>query len=828
MCYRLPSCKALPPAFSIKENILSSVSDTSTTRVAAGVRVYATLLAVILLLVGAYFLYGGYTLIALGGSAYYLLSGLVLIAAAVLLFRADVRVGPLYLAFFAATLVWALWETGLQFWPLAARLGMFAVFGLLIALCLPKLRGATDIERIRSFSYGAAAVLAVALVATFAGAFNPAWLVKPDHVPAIATDYKPGNEPNQWTGFGRTPRGEQFSPDTQINRSNIDKLAVAWTFHTGDITGNGRENQNTPLQIGNTLYPCTPTNQVFAVRGDTGEKLWHYDPKVTAKATANWMRCRSLAYYDVPGLADDAPGKRRIYVSTGDMRLVALDAATGKPVPGFGEDGTVFLAAGMGAVIPGFYNPTSGPFLAGKNLIVGGWVMDNQSADEPSGVVRAFDAVTGKLAWAWDVGRPGQPNPPAEGQSYTRSTPNMWATPSYDAELNMVYLPTGSGTPDLFGGQRSAATDRVGASVVAVDATTGKEIWTFQLVHHDVWDYDMPSKPVLYDMPDGKGGRIPALVQAGKNGQIYVLDRRTGKPITKVEERAVPTNGVPGEKLSPTQPYSVGMPSMRDPVLTEKMMWGITPIDQLNCRIQFKDLHYEGDYTPPQMQWYLQSPSWFGTTNWGGQSIDKQHDIMIVNDMRVMMKGRLLSRADEVAETKKSGKGTDSTGGVVPMRKTPYGAERGMVMSFLGVPCTNPPFGTMGAIDMRTQKMLWQRSLGTPSEFGPLGIKTHLPIELGMPTLGGAVTTASGLVFFSATSDYYLRAIDVMTGETLWKSKLPVGAGSTPLVFTSPEDGRQYVVVTANGARSAPDFGDYIIAYALPKSLTAKASATPK
>jgi quinate dehydrogenase (quinone) len=796
--------------------------------VPTGVRVYATLLALILLLVGAYFIYGGFQLLALGGSFYYLLAGFTLIAAAVLLFRADVRVGHLYLAFFIVTLVWALWETGLKFWPLTARLGMFAMFGLLIALCLPRLRGAAGIKRIRPVSYGVSAVLATGLAATFIGAFSPVWLVKPDHVPAAASDYKPAKEPSKWVGFGRTPSGEQFAPDSQINRNNVDKLEVAWTFHTGDMSGNGRENQNTPLQIGNTLYPCTPTNQVFAVRGDTGEKLWHFEPHVNPGSTAGWMRCRSLAYYEVPGLADNAPGKRRLYVTTGDMRLIALDAANGKPVPGFGKDGTVFLAGGMGAVIPGFYNPTSGPLLAGKNLIVGGWVMDNQSADEPSGVVRAFDAVTGDLAWAWDVGRPGQPNPPPAGQSYTRSTPNMWATPSYDPELNMLYLPTGNGTPDLFGGQRSAATDRVGAAVVAVDATTGQERWTFQLVHHDVWDYDMPSKPVLYDMPDGKGGRIPALVQASKNGEIFVLDRRTGKPITKVEERPVPTNGVPGEKLSSTQPYSVGMPSMRDPVLNEKMMWGITPIDQLNCRIQFKSLYYVGDYTPPQLKWYLQSPSWYGTTNWGGQAIDKQHDIMIVNDMRVMMKGRLLSREDEIAQAKKTGKGSHSTGGVVPMSGTPYGGERGMVMSFLGVPCTNPPFGTMGAIDMRTQKMLWHRSLGTPSEFGPLGIKTHLPIELGMPTLGGAVPTGSGLVFFSATSDYFLRALDVMTGETLWKSKLPVGAGSTPLVFTSPQDGRQYVVVTAHGSRAAPDYGDYIIAYALPKSVAVKTHAAGK
>jgi quinate dehydrogenase (quinone) len=436
-----------PPASHFKEIILSSVSDISRTKVSTWVRVYAIVLAVILLLVGAYFLYGGYQLFALGGSAYYLVAGVTLIASAVLLFRADVRVGYLYSAFFLITLVWALWETGLKFWPLAARLGMFAVLGLLIAICLPNLRGAAAIRRIRPVAYGAAGVLAIALIGAFAGAFSPAWLVAPDHVPAVAADYKPAAEPNQWTGFGRTAKGEQFSPDSQINRGNIDKLEVAWTFHTGDMTGNGRENQNTPLQIGNTLYPCTPTNQVFAVRGDTGEKLWHWDPKVTPKATANWMRCRSLAYYDVPGLAADAPGKRRIYVTTGDMRLVALDAATGKPVPGFGDNGTVFLATGMGAVIPGYYNPTSGPFLAGKNLIVGGWVMDNQSADEPSGVVRAFDAETGKLAWAWDVGRPGQPNPPAAGQSYTRSTPNMWATPSYDAALNMVYLRPATARP---------------------------------------------------------------------------------------------------------------------------------------------------------------------------------------------------------------------------------------------------------------------------------------------------------------------------------------------------------------------------------------------
>lgn len=786
----------------------------------AGLRIYAGLLALALAAIGAYFLYAGVQLLSLGGSVYYVPAGVVLLATAVLLFRLDMRAAWLYAVFLVLTALWAVWEVGLAFWPLAARVGLFAVLGMLIALCVPALPAVRGIVRVRRGAFATAGLLAAGLVAAAANAFSPIWIAKADHAPAVANDYDAAKQPANWVGFGRTTSGEQFAPDDQITKENVNQLQVAWTLHTGDVSAAGRENQNTPLQIGNTLYPCTQSGQVFAVRADTGAKLWHYTPGVTPEATANWMRCRSLAYYDNPDVADGTPGKRRIYISTGDMRLVALDADSGMLVPTFGENGVVALAHRMGTVKPGFYNPTSGPLLAGRNLIVGGWVMDNQSTDEPSGVVRAFDAVTGKMAWAWDVGRPGQTGEPADGETYTRGTPNMWATPSYDPELGLVYLPTGNGTPDLFGGNRSAATDRVSSSVVALDAQTGLERWTFQLVHHDVWDYDLPSKPVLYDMPDGKGGRIPALVQAGKNGQIYVLDRRNGKPITNVEERAVPTGGVPGERLSSTQPYSVGMPAMRDGVVSEESMWGITPIDQLNCRVQFAGLHFEGDYTPPQLKWYLQNPSWFGTTNWGGQSIDKRHDIMIVNDMRIMMKGRLLSRADTNARLAATGKTSAHTGGVVPMERTPYGAERGMVQSFLGVPCTTPPFGTMAAIDMTTQKVLWHRSLGTPEQFGPLGMKTHLPMELGMPTLGGAVTTGSGLVFFSATSDYYLRALDVATGEVVWKSPLPVGGGSTPLVFTSPADGRQYVVVTASGSRSAPDYGDYIIAYALPGRTT--------
>jgi quinate dehydrogenase (quinone) len=630
-----------------------------------------------------------------------------------------------------------------------------------------------------------------------------------------------------WTQYGRTPEGDQFAPFDQITPQNVRKLKVAWTFRTGDLATGGKENQNTPLQIGDRLFACTPSNQIFALEAETGRQIWKYDPQVGRDASPSWQRCRSVAYQDLGPAPDLIPKatawaavpacQRRIYLTTADMRLIAVDAANGRRCAGFGQGGAVMLAAGMGPVTPGFYNPTSGPVVAGDNLIVGGWVMDNQSTDEPSGVVRAFDLRTGALAWAFDVGRPGQPNPPPEGQTYSRGTPNMWSVPTYDAALGLIYLPMGNGTPDMYGGHRSAATDRVGAALVALDARTGQERWVFQTTHHDVWDYDLPSKPVMYDIPDAAGGRLPALIQTTKRGEIFVLDRRTGRPITAVQEKRVPTNALPGERLSPTQPYSVGMPQIRQGPLSERGMWGITPIDQLACRVAFKRLKYQGDFTPPTTDWYIPHPSPYGTLNWGGVSVDRVHDYLILNDMRIMMKARLIPRAGVEEATKASGKTAPSVAGVVPMAQTPYGAARAMVTSMLGVPCTEPPFGMMTAIDLKTKQIVWQRSLGTPKQIGPLGHGAGFAIPIGMPSLGGPVATKSGLIFYTGTADYFVRAMDVKNGRELWRAALPVAGQSTPLVFTSPTSGKEYVVVTAGGGRTAPDRGDYIIAYALPK-----------
>jgi len=779
-------------------------------------------------LIGAWLAYGGVQLLQLGGSFYYLPAGLLMLVSGVLVARSDRRGAWLFALTFVLTVLWALWEAGLNFWPLAARVGLLAVIGLLIALVTPGLRGNAGRVPVRRASFGIAAVLAVGLVAAFAGAFQPIWLVRPGDAPAIADGYKPGDDGADWTNYGRTTDGNQFSPLDQITPQNVSDMKVAWTFRTGDFAYGGAENQNTPLQIGKVIYACTPANKVFAIDADSGKQVWKYDPQVNPGYSPTWLRCRSLAYYELPKpatpAAADAPTaparpaacQRRIYLTTADLRLIALDAATGTPCADFGDKGQTSLAKGMGELVPGFYNPTAGPVMAGDRLLVGGWIMDNQAVDEPSGAVRAFDPVTGKLAWAWDIGRPGVTNEPAEGEHYTRGTPNTWAAPTYDPQLGLVYLPTGNGTPDMYGGQRTDAINRVNSSIVALDAKTGAERWVFQTTHHDVWDYDLPSKPVLYDVPGANAERIPTLIQTTKRGEIFMLDRRTGKPIADVVEKAVPTDGLPGEKLSPTQPYSVGMPQIRQGVLTEAGMWGITPIDQLMCRIAFKELKYDGDFTAPDTRWYIPHPSPFGTMNWGGISIDKAHDYLIVNDMRIMMKARLLPRADADKALMASGKTIPSVAGIVPMTGTPYGVSRVMVTSALGVPCTDPPFGTMTAIDLKTRKIAWQRSLGTVEQLGPLGMKTHMPIPIGMPSLGGPVATASGLIFYTGTADYYLRAMDVKTGQEIWKAPLPVGAQSTPLVFKSPESGRQYVVVTAGGGRTAPERGDYIIAYALP------------
>ncbi|CAN5294031.1 glucose/quinate/shikimate family membrane-bound PQQ-dependent dehydrogenase [soil metagenome] len=796
------------------------------------------LFGVVLLLCGAALAVGGARLMSLGGSWYYLLAGLGLLIAGFQYVRRRPSATAWLGLVFVATVIWALAEVGFDYWQLLPRLVMLAVLTMLGMLLAPRL-GSLGTKP----AFGLAGLLFVCLLGTLGFAFVPHGVTRPSGTvaaatptPAVAPDA--ATAPN-WTHYGRTPNGTRFAPVDQITPANVKDLNVAWTFRTGRDTKGMTEDQNTPIQIGNTVYACTPHNVIFALNADTGEQRWKFDPQAKSPL---WQRCRGVGYFDAaqapstgtptaiatatpaaapapaaPAAPANGSCAQRIVMTTIDSRLMELDAHTGTPCADFGNNGTVDLKAGMGKVDPGYYFQTSAPTVARDLVIVGGWVWDNMALGEPSGVVRAFSARTGALVWAWDMGNPAITAEPPAGETYTRGTPNVWSTPSFDDKLGLVYLPTGNATPDFWGGSRSKAAEEYSASVVALDIQTGRERWKFQTAHHDVWDYDVPSQPALYDVRDKSGSTVPALVQPTKRGQIFMLDRRDGKPIAEVQEKPVPQGAAEGDFLSPTQPYSVGMPSIGANTLTEADMWGTTPFDQMLCRIAFKEMRYEGEFTPPGITKSLQYPGFYGGMNWGSSSIDERNGTLIVNDMRIPQVVQLVPRAETERRLAAKRAGADGHAGLAPQTGTPFGADKNMFMSVLGVPCHKPPYGALTAIDLNTRQIVWQVPMGTVHDSGPLGIATGMNMPVGMPTLGGPVTTQGGLVFYAGTQDYYLRAIDAANGDELWKARLPVGAQATPMSYMSPDSGRQYVVISVGGTRGSPDRGDYIIAYALPK-----------
>jgi len=787
------------------------------------------LFGVILVIIGLPLVYGGVQLIFLGGSWYYALAGLGIILSGIL-YALRHKIGFwLYALIFLATIVWALWEAGLAFWPLVPRLVAPTVVAIFALLLLPLFPYSTR----KRGPFAIAGLLVLALIATGIYAFQPHEVtrnafakVETPAVPAAAASA------GDWRYYGRTPAGTRYAPFDQINKDNVGGLEVAWTFRSGDTPSGSAQDQNTPLFVGDTLYTCSPTNIVHALNPDTGEVKWKFDPQAKAPL---WQRCRGVSYYEpatvpaeatpaapadgtapaqpaAPAAPATAACAARIVMTTIDARLIELDARTGEPCADFGTGGTVDLKQGMGEIKPGFYFQTSAPTVMRDLILIGGWVWDNVETGEPSGAVRAFSARTGELVWAWDLGNPAITKLPPEGESYTRGTPNVWSTPAYDDALGLVYLPTGNATPDFWGGHRSKEAEEYSSSVVALDIATGRERWKFQTVHHDIWDYDVPSQPALYDVPDGKGGTAPALIQVTKRGQIFMLDRRDGKPIAEVEEKPVPQGAMEGDWTSATQPYSTGMPSIGTEPFTEARMWGATPFDQLYCRIAFKKMRYDGEFTPPRTDYSLIYPGYYGGMNWGSASVDEANGLLIVNDIRMPQFVTLLPR--EQADNYGPSAAHDGLG---TQLGTPYGALKNGFMSPLGVPCHQPPYGTISAIDLKSRQLVWQVPAGTLQDTGPLGMKTGLQIPIGMPSLGGPMTTSGGLVFYAGTQDYYLRAIDVTTGGELWKGRLPVGAQATPMTYTSPETGRQYVIISAGGARQSPDRGDYIVAYALPK-----------
>lgn len=787
-------------------------------------RWYWLAVGLLMLLTGLYMTIGGGVLLVKGGSWYFVLMGLAQLVSSVLLLARRRAGAHVYALAFVLSLVWAWWDAGWEFWPLVSRLMVFAVLGLLVAL------GYTQLEagKLVMNDYGrlgaavSVVVLGLGIVATAVSAFSPKGVIAPEvtEVPSVGSMEIRASD---WTDWGQGPTGQRFAALEQISRDNVDKLAVAWTARTGDVpqsTGSGAEDQNTPQQIGDRLYVCTAYGKVLALDVDTGEERWKFDPEARSP---NWQRCRGLAYFDgneaalrasgASGrLGDVAPGcRRRLFLPTIDARLIALDPDSGKPCTDFGKDGVVDLTQGMGEVREGWYQQTSAPLVAENLVIVGGRVADNFSTDEPSGVVRAFDVLSGKLVWAWDPGNPDITGPPPQGQTYTRNSPNVWGGMSYDARLGLAYLGTGNATPDFYAAQRTPEMEKNSSAIVAMDIRTGKPRWLYQTVHHDLWDFDIPSQPALVDVSNAQGGVDPALLQVTKQGMIFMLNRETGEPLAEVQELPVPQGHVPGERYAPTQPHSTGMPNIGNQTLKESDMWGATPFDQLLCRIAFKDMDHQGVFTPPGMGPTLQFPGSLGGMNWGSVSIDPISQTMFVNDMRLGLANHMIARAD----MKPGASGIEM--GAVPQEGTPFGAMRQRFLSPLGIPCQKPPFGTMTAVDLKSRQIKWQVPVGTVRDTGPLGIPMWLTIPIGMPTLGASMVTKSGLVFFAGTQDFYLRALDSASGREIWRSRLPVGSQGGPMSYVSPRTGRQYVVITAGGARQSPKRGDYVIAYALPQ-----------
>lgn len=784
-------------------------------------RLLLGILGALLALAGLGLAAGGVKLVSLGGSWYYLIAGLALLATGVLYALRKPTAAIVLAVTVLGTLLWALSEVGLNFWGLVPRLAPFLVMGLVAGLIHPLLTGGRN----KVPSFAVAGVFAVLLIAGFAAMFKPHGVTVADVTPTLAPVELKNDGSANWEFYGNDAEGTRFAPFDQITKDNVKDLQVAWSFHTGELAEGASESQNTPSQIGDTVYTCTPTSEVIALDADTGAEKWRHREELKNTKTV-WNRCRGVGYYEpasvtnpypIEGEIHTAPAAsaicaRRIIQATMDAELVALDADTGALCTDFGTNGKVSMMTGLGDVKFGHsfsYAYTSAPTIIRNLIVVGGWVFDGRALDEPSGVIRAFSADTGALLWAWDLGNPEITKLPPEGETYTRGTPNMWTHPAFDEELGLVYMPLGNEQPDFWGGSRTELTDKYSTGLVALDIATGRDKWVFQTAHHDIWDYDLASQPTLYDLPDGR----PTLALPTKRGQIFLLDRRTGAPVAGVEERPVPQEVAFGDYVAPTQPYSTEMPTFGTAQLTEADMWGATMFDQLACRIAFKKLNYKGEFTAPQTEPTLIYPGYYGGFNWGSAALDKRSGYLFVNDIRMPQVVTLRPAEGIDFEALTSGHGVGST---YPMIGTPFVIDHEAFNSPLGLPCNAPPWGVFGVVDLNKKQLVWERPAGTVEDAVVNGIRAGLPVPLGMPTLGGGVVTASGLVFYAGTQDFYLRAMDMATGEEVWKGRLPVGAQATPMSYVSPKTGKQYILIVAGGARQSPVRGDLVIAYALP------------
>lgn len=786
-------------------------------------------LGVILALIGLTLIIGGGWLIGLGGSWYYLLAGLGLLASGVMLARRSLTGAFIYIGVFILTVLWALWEVGIDGWGLAPRVIAPAVLLAFVLATLPALKpGRGKVWA----AGGAVGLLALLMIGGVASANAARVHVDGD---ILAAQQIASSDPDalpvgaDWPAYGGTYHAQRYSPLTQITPENVGRLERVWSLHTGDLPGDrpGAQNkyasENTPLKVGNTLYICTGKNMVLAVDAATGRNIWKHDPQVSDDNIPYTAACRGVSYYVVPNAVATDPCATRIIWGTLDARLIAVDARTGQRCAGFGQNGQVDTSANMGRLIPGMVSITSAPTIVRGVVVTGHQILDGQYREAPSGVIKGFDAVTGQLRWAWDMNRPDINTTPPEGQIYTLGTPNMWTTASGDERLGLVYLPLGSTAADYVSADRRGQQLDYATSLVALDVTTGKPRWHFQTVRHDVWDYDLGSQATLVDFPTA-GGPVPAVVLPSKQGDIYVLNRATGQPLTPVNEIRAPRGGVEPQMRTATQRTS-GYHTLRRPEdLSEKQMWGMSPIDQMICRIQFRSAAYEGFYTPPTAdRRYIQYPGYNGGSDWGGVAVDPARGVIVANYNDMPNYNRLVSRAEAdrrgwAPRGEPNARKGGAEGAGDPQAGAPYAisVNAGWRMPFTGLLCKEPPYGGIRAIDLRSGRTIWDRPLGQALKNGPFGIPSMLPIEIGTPNNGGAVVTAGGVIFIAAATDDLIRAIDLKTGKTLWTDRLPGGGQATPMVYEA--GGRQFLVLAPGGHHfMETPVSDEVIAWALPQ-----------
>lgn len=787
-------------------------------------RVWLRLAAVICLLLGLSCAGGGLWLLCLGGSAYFFFAGLVSFATGFLLLRRKRSALWLYALLLLSSTVWALYEVRLDWWQLLPRLDIWFVVGVFIAL--PPVSRALSPSGKHSgvgLLWGALAVtLATGIVSLLVNPYSiDGKLVRQAE---IAPNGAPTQPAGDWPQWGGDLFGQRYSPLTQITPQNVAQLEEVWRYRTGDMPAENDPaeitDENTPLKIGNMLYLCTPHSKVIALNATTGKEVWQFDPKVRSDngSFKEWehMTCRGVSYYSLAekagtpvDISEQQMCLHRLYLPTADGRLMALDADNGSVCTDFGEQGAVnLLTDNLGGVNPpGGYYSTSPATVVDGLVIIGGHVSDNVSTNEPSGVVRAFDARDGHLVWNWDSGNPYETEPLPAGRHYTPNSPNMWSVMSVDPTLGLIYLPMGNQMPDQWGANRSAATEKYSAGVVALNVKTGQPVWNYQFTHHDLWDMDVGGQPTLTDIKTSEGMK-PALVASTKQGSIYVLDRRNGQPIVPIEEVARPASNVEGETVAPSQPLSAL--NFTPQPLKEASMWGTTVFDMLYCRIRFTSLRYEGTFTPPSTQGSIVYPGNFGVFDWGGVSVDPVRQIAFVNPSYMAFYDTLVPASEIKAEDKAQ----SETSGIHKNTGAPYGVKMSPLLTPWGIPCQSPPWGYVAAVDLTTHQVIWKHKNGTIRDSAPLPV----PMPLGVPSLGGTVITAGGVGFLSGTLDYYVRAYDMSNGKTLWQARLPAGGQANPMSYQG-EDGRQYIVVTAGGHGSlGTKAGDYVVAYALPKS----------